>query len=175
MIKSRKPQSIAVLLIAGVMLSCPLQAATDTQAQEGFAQARARNREPDQDHGGHNMQTKPGAGFHGIFYGYLPCTECIGIKHTLSLKHNNNYLLVTQEVREASRELYEKGKYIWDDKTSQLTLTPNKEDQPTRRYRIKDEGTLIQLDSGGNVITKDADRYILQRSDMAQTREVHMH
>lgn len=166
---------MAVLLISGFTLCCPLHAATDTQAQEGFAQARARNYEPNQDHSSHNMKNKPGAGFHGIFYGYLPCGDCIGIKHTLSLKHNNNYLLVTQVVKEASRELYEKGKYVWDDEKGQVTLTPNNEGQPPRRYRIKDEGTLIQLDPEGNIITKDADRYMLQRSDLAQTREVHMH
>jgi hypothetical protein len=162
-------------LVASLLLTVPARAATDMDAQAGFAQAKAKQHEPDADHSGHDPQGNRTKGFHGVFYGYLPCNDCIGIKHTLSLKHNNNYLLVTQIVKEASREHYEKGKYTWDDKTRQVILTPNQENAPLRQYRIKDAGTLIQLDTSGNVITQDADRYILQRSDLAQTREVHMH
>ena len=166
----------ALLLMLAGAGAVPLQAATDTQAQEGFAQARARQAGPDADHAGHTRpKDDPDNRFRGVFYGYLPCQDCIGIKHTLSLKHHNNYLLVTQVVREASRELYEKGKYVWDEDNRRVTLTPSQPDQPPRLYRIRDEGTLIQLDADGNTITREADRYVLQRSDLAQTREVHMH
>lgn len=162
-------------LVAGLLCTPSIQAATDMDAQEGFAQARAKQHEPGVDHSGHDMPAHRNNGFHGVFYGYLPCNDCIGIKHTLSLKHNNNYLLITQVVKEASREFYEKGKYTWDDEAKRVTLIPNKEDTIPRLYRIRDEGTLIQLDASGNTITREADRYILQRSDLAQTREVHMH
>lgn len=43
-------------------------------------------------------------------------------------------------------------------------------------YRIKDEGTLIQLNDEGKQFTGDkADSYILRRSDTIQSREVHIH
>jgi hypothetical protein len=92
------------------------------------------------------------------------------------LKDNNNYLLVTQPAKESSREFYEKGKYTWDDDNKLVLLTPKNHESTTRQYRIKDEGTLIQLNDDGQQFTGEkANNYILRRSDTVQSREVHIH
>ncbi|MDO9424336.1 MAG: copper resistance protein NlpE, partial [Methylobacter sp.] len=132
------------------------------------------NRQKNADHAIHLIPIDKNLEFHGVFYGYLPCNDCDGIKATLSLKQNNNYLLVTQPARDSSREFYEKGKYSWDDKKQVVVLTPRKE-STVRQYYIEDEGTLIQLNSDGRRMKGNSDRYTLRRSDRAKSREVHIH
>jgi len=84
-------------------------------------------------------------------------------------------LLVTQPAKESSKELYEKGKYTWDEEKQIVTLSP-RNDAAIKKYSIKDEGTLIQLKSDGSPMKADAaDKYTLRRSDTANTREVHIH
>jgi uncharacterized lipoprotein NlpE involved in copper resistance len=112
--------------------------------------------------------------FRGVYYGYLPCEDCDGIKSTLSLKNKNNYLLVTQYAKTSTREYFEKGKYVWDDKLSRVTLTSRK-DSSIRKYHIKDEGTLILLNSDGTAMKVDQDKYTLLRGDTVKTRAVHIH
>ena len=128
------------------------------------------------DHAAHNPPADETEGFRGVFYGYLPCKEkdCDGFKMTLSLKQKNNYLLVTQYAKASSREFYEKGKYEWDDKTHILSLAANKNDL-NRKFSIKDEGTLTQLNSDGTLIPGDQEAYTLRRSDKSKSREVHIH
>ncbi|MDD1623686.1 MAG: copper resistance protein NlpE, partial [Methylococcaceae bacterium] len=94
---------------------------------------------------------------------------------TLSLKQNNNYLLVTQYAKEYSREFYEKGKYSWNDENHTVVLTPRKGGTSTRSYHIENEGTLIQLNDDGTRMTDEAGRYVLQRSDTVKSREIHIH
>lgn len=129
------------------------------------------------DHAAHTTNAAdPTQGFHGIFYGYLPCADCSGIKNTLSLKQNNNYLLVTQPARDSSREYYEKGKYAWNDKARILTLTPTKgEDQKPKQLRIENEGALVMLNPDGTPMSGNQDSYTLRRSDTVQSRDVHIH
>jgi copper homeostasis protein (lipoprotein) len=101
------------------------------------------------EHTGHANMPDKGTDFRGIYYGYFPCKEedC-GIKITLSLKRNNNYLLVTQPAKPSVREFFEKGKFTWNDDTRNVVLKPK--DKPTTgQYRIVDEGTLIQLNPDG--------------------------
>lgn len=153
----------------------PAIAETDLEAQEKYLRARVKNHQQNTDHAAHANPIDKSQDFHGVFYGFLPCDDCNGIKVTLSLKQNNNYLLVTQKAKESSREFYEKGKYSWNDKNQIVVLTPRKESAP-RQYLIENEGTLVQLDSEGARITGDmADRYILRRSDTVKSREVHIH
>ena len=163
------------LLFFSMLLSANYSmAATDLTAQESYARALAKNHQQDTDHADHKPIEKS-LDFHGVFYGFLPCKDCNGIKTTLSLKQNNNYLLVTQPAKESSKEFYEKGKYSWDDEHHTVVLTP-RNDSATRQYQIKDEGTLILLNSNGTQMTGgQADSYTLRRSDMAKTREVHIH
>ncbi|MDZ4151929.1 MAG: copper resistance protein NlpE, partial [Methylicorpusculum sp.] len=57
-----------------------------------------------------------------------------------------------------------------------VVLTPKKGGESTRHYRIKNEGTLVQINDDGSMISNDdADSYVLKRSDMVKSREVHFH
>jgi len=156
------------------LASHPAMAETDLADQKKLLNARVMNRQQNSDHATHLTPVDKSLEFHGVFYGYLPCNDCDGIKATLSLKQNNNYLLVTQPARESSKEFYEKGKYSWDDKNQIVVLTPRQE-STIRKYYIEDEGTLVQLNSEGMRIKGDSDRYTLRRSDMTKSREVHIH
>jgi len=151
-------------------------AESDKQLQEKTLRAREMIRQNAMDHSAHTNTTDVTEGFRGVFYGYLPCNEkdCDGFKMTLSLKQKNNYLLVTQYARASSREYYDKGKYDWDDKTHILTLSSNK-DAAKRLFSIKDEGTLIHLNTDGMPMSGNQDDYTLARSDKAKSREVHIH
>ncbi len=96
--------------------------------------------------------------FRGVYYGYLPCDHCAGIKMTLSLKNRKNYLLVTQYAQASTKEFYDKGKYDWDEKNKRLTLVSRKKN--------KDDGTLLK---------GKQDQFTLLRSDKNKSREVHIH
>ena len=169
-------KKILTLIFFSMMLFTNLaMAATDLTAQESFLRARVKNREQQTDHSAHVNPIDKNLDFHGVFYGYLPCTDCNGIKTTLSLKQNNNYLLVTQPARDSSREFYEKGKYTWNEQTHTVVLTP-RNDAVARQFFIKDEGTLIQLNSDGTPMSAElTERYTLRRSDTVKSREVHIH
>jgi len=172
----KKPltQNLTFIFFGILFSTNTAMAKTDLTAQENYAKALAKNHPQLIDHSVHENHDKS-KDFHGVFYGYLPCTDCNGIKTTLSLKQNNNYLLVTQPARESSREYYEKGKYSWNDENHTVVLTPLKE-STTRQYHIENGETLIQLNSDGTRITGDqADDYILRRSDTVKSREVHIH
>ncbi len=175
-LKKQLKQNLALIFI-GTLLSGynPAIAKTDFEAQEKYLRARVNSSQQNMDHSGHATPIDKSLDFHGVFYGYLPCNDCNGIKATLSLKQNNNYLLVTQPARESSREYYEKGKYSWDDEKRTLVLTPRQE-SAVHQYHIEDEGTLIQLNSDGSRMPSElAERYTLRRSDMVKSREVHIH
>jgi len=149
---------------------------SDKQLQEKALKARELTRLGDVDHAAHAKAEDETGGFHGVFYGYLPCKEkdCDGLKMTLSLKQKNNYLLVSQPAKASNREFYDKGKYEWDDKTHTLWLTSNK-DAGKRQLTIKDEGTLIVLGNNGATLPGDQDDYTLKRSDVYKTRDMHIH
>lgn len=108
----------------------------------------------------------------GVYYGMLPCKDCYGIKTTLALNANNSYLKITQNTGKSLRDYVEKGKFNWDDNTHRITLIPRKGDSAQQYLVEKDQ--LIQLDANGNRITgKDAERYILNRTDMKNPEETH--
>lgn len=162
-----------ILTALSLLMTQATFARTDTEAQTSFARALAKKHEENMDHSAHINQDKSAA-FHGIFYGYLPCNDCDGIKNTLSLKQNNNYLLVTQPARDSSREYYDKGKYEWNEDTKILTLTSRKGEK--HQYLIKDQGTIVQMNPDGTPMSKDLeDEYTLRNSETSQTREVHIH
>lgn len=165
-----------ILIFFSVMLPVHIAiAATDQADQEKLLRARVMNLQQNSDHATHLQPVEKSLEFHGVFYGYLPCKDCDGIKTTLSLKQNNNYLLVTQPAKDSSREFYEKGKYSWNDKNHTAVLTARNE-SIIRQYFIKDEGTLILLNSDGTPMAKEhTDGYTLRRSDTAKSREVHIH
>ncbi|QSA95997.1 copper resistance protein NlpE N-terminal domain-containing protein [Methylococcus sp. EFPC2] len=167
-----------LFIVVGVLL-LPLNAAwaeTDMQIQEKALKSRELNKLGAMDHSGHAGSGEAAGKYRGVFYGYLPCKEenCNGIKMTLSLNPKNNYLLVIQPAKPQNRESFEKGKYEWSEATGTVLLTSNKE-APQRRLAIKDEGTLLYLNNGGKPVPGDQDRYLLQRSDKANNREMHIH
>lgn len=161
----------ALLFAAGIV-----HAETDKEIQEKALKAREQNQMGDMDHSAHASPAPVPGKFRGVFYGYLPCHEenCNGIKMTLSLNAKNSYLLVIQPAKPQNRETFEKGKYDWDDAKGLVVLTPNK-DAPQRRLAIKDEGSLLYLDSSGAQLQGEQDRYLLQRSDKSDNREMHIH
>jgi NlpE N-terminal domain len=178
--KTLKQQSIRklTLIFWGTLLSLPLVASaeSDMQLQEKVLKAREITNQSMYDHvAGHDLTEHEFGHFRGVFYGYLPCSvpDCDGFKMTLSLKQKNNYLLVTQYARSSSRENYEKGKYNWDDKTHVLTLT-SKEGQ-TQLFTIQSENSLIKLAVDGKPLPGKQSEYALQRSDVAKSRDVHIH
>ena len=173
-LKNQLIHNLALFLFSSLLSAIPAMAATDLEAQESFARARAKLHQTETEHAGHENHVDKSLEFHGVFYGYLPCGDCDGIKATLSLKQNNNYLLVTQPARDSTKEFYEKGKYSWDEEKHIVVLTARK-DSSTRQYYIEDEGTLIQLNSDGSRMAGDTDRYTLRRSDTVKSREVHIH
>ena len=101
-----KIRNQVALLFCGALLGT-LHAAwaeSDMQLQEKALKAREMSRHADMDHAAQANSEDETGGFHGVFYGYLPCKEkdCDGLKMTLSLKQKNNYLLVSQYARASS-------------------------------------------------------------------------
>ena len=178
---NRKMAKETLFIAMGVLFSS-LNAAwaeTDKQLQEKALMARELSHgaaTATMDHSAHTAPKEAEGKFRGVFYGYLPCNEegCDGLKMTLSLNVKNNYLLVTQPAKVLNRESFEKGKYKWDEAKGMVLLTPNK-DAPQRRLAIKDEGALIYLGNEGSPASGDRDRYVLERSDKASNREMHIH
>lgn len=110
----------------------------------------------------------------GIYFGSLPCADCVGIKTTLALNKNNSYLLITQYLGKSEREFVEKGKFTWGDKENTIILTPR--NGATAQQYFVGENMLIQLDSNGNRIAgKLANRYILHRTDITESAPKHGH
>jgi uncharacterized lipoprotein NlpE involved in copper resistance len=173
-LKKQSKYNLALFLLGSLFIANQAMAGTDREAQEMLLKARVKTLEEQTDHSAHFNTPEKILEFHGVFYGYLPCKDCDGIKATLSLKQNDNYLLVTQPAKESSKEFYEKGKYSWNDKDQTVVLTP-RAGSTTRYYRIENEGTLIQMNDNGTRMVNQSDRYTLKRSDMAKSREVHIH
>lgn len=108
----------------------------------------------------------------GIYLGFLPCPDCIGIKTTLALNKNNNYVLMEQFIGKSDREFVEKGKFTWESSNKAITLMPRK--SATTRLYIVGENTLTQLDSNGKPYAGEhAKRYVLHRKDVASTPQEH--
>ncbi len=120
------------------------------------------------------IDTEEGQRFRGVYFGYLPCKHCAGIKTTLSLKNRKNYLIVTQYAQASNKEFYEKGKYNWDDKANTVTLTSRK-DGSIQKFLIEDEWTLIKLTSEGMRMKGSQSDYTLLRNDKKKTRMLHIH
>ena len=108
----------------------------------------------------------------GIYNGFLPCADCIGLKTSLALNKNNTYILITQYVGKSPKDHVEKGKYSVDEKSNTIVLT-SRDGSTTQQYSLG-ENMLIQLDSKGNRLTgKNADSYILRRTDITSNPPSH--
>lgn len=178
---TRKTTKTAAFLWAAVgawlAWAAPAAAESDKELQEMALKAREMNQKGRTvDHSAHVAPDAAGGQFRGVFYGYLPCREenCKGLKMTLSLNAKNRYLLVSQPAKVlGNRESFEKGSYEWNDAKGTLVLTPYK-DAPQRKLAIKEEGVLLYL-SDDETFKSDRDRYLLQRTDKAGNREMHIH
>ena len=170
---SLKPALNLILLSALSIAFNPAVAQSDKQAMEAVQKARELARKGI-DHSQHQAPIDPSKIFRGVYYGYLPCSHCAGIKMTLSLKNKNNYLLVTQYAQESIKEYYEKGKYTWDEKSRLLTLT-SRRDSKISKYTILDEGTLLPYDSNDKPRKFNQEEYFLLRADKSKSREIHIH
>jgi hypothetical protein len=175
---NRKLTRTSLILSLGALLLPlnPAWAESDKEIQEKALKAREMQQAGDMDHAGHNAADASAGKFRGVYYGYLPCQEkdCNGIKMTLSLNAKNRYLLVIQPAKPQNRESFEKGRYEWDEKERIVVLNPNKE-APQRRLTIRDDSTLLYLTSDGSHMTGEQDRYLLERSDQSNNREMHIH
>jgi hypothetical protein len=181
---NKKIKKNVTLICFGALLSTfgSAWAESDMQLQEKALKARELIRRGEMgdhaEHANHTENADPTLGYRGVFYGYLPCDQkdCDGLKMTMSLKQKNNYLIVSQYAKSSSREYFEKGKYVWDEKTKTVSLTPNN-DAPKRVFKIEDQAALVLLNSDGSVPTRNKDDYTLTRndSDKSKTREVHIH
>jgi hypothetical protein len=169
-------QALCFGLCACLSAFAPAWAESDKEMAEKAMQARVQKHEGAMDHSAHGEMADPTGGFHGVFYGYLPCgdEDCNGLKMTLSLNAKNRYLLVLQPAKPQNRESFEKGRYEWDDAKGTVLLIPNKE-APTRRLAIKEEGVLLYVRDDGAPLPGDQDRYLLQRTDKSNNREMHIH
>ena len=167
-------QRLTLILLNILIVSFnPAKAQSDKQSMGDVQRAREIARQ-NGDHRKHIKSVDESQKFRGVYYGYLPCDHCAGIKMTLSLKNKKNYLLVTQYAQASSREYFEKGKYTWDAKSDTVTLVARK-DGSIRILRIKDEGTLIVLSPEGKSMKGNQDKYTLLRADKNKSREVHIH
>ncbi|MGX2040252.1 copper resistance protein NlpE [Methylocaldum sp. MU1018] len=175
---NREMTKKGLFIVFGALLSSLniAWAESDKQIQEKALKAREQNQHGAMDHSAHASPAGATGQFRGVFYGYLPCHEesCNGLKMTLSLNAKSNYLLVIQPAKPQNRESFEKGIYEWDDAKGIVLLTPNK-NAPQRQLAIKDEGTLLYLSNDGTPMPGDQDEYLLQRSDKASNREMHIH
>jgi copper homeostasis protein (lipoprotein) len=111
----------------------------------------------------------------GIYYGFLPCADCKGIKTRLGLNKNGTYVFITQYVGKSEREFYEKGKYTWNPDNNTLTLMPRK-DGKIHQWLVG-EDVLTQLNEDGQAyIGADAIHYRLHRKDeMDASTQQHAH
>ncbi len=139
-----------------------------------FAGSASAVAESTQKHDGDTHHAQRAVEWPGVYNGFTPCADCVGVKTSLALNANNTYILMTQYAGKSPREFTEKGKFTWSEDSNKIVLTPR--DGSTTRYYLVGENMLIQLDSNGNRISgKDADRYILRRTDVTAQEPKHSH
>ncbi len=174
----RLKQKLTLLLLSSLLIIFnPAMAESDIQIKNGVQNIKEKSQKYEK-HSNHSkdetLVDKNKKQFHGVFYGYLPCEDCDGVQTTLSLKNKNNYLLVTQPAKASSREFFDKGKYIWDDEASTVTLTSRKNSKIIK-YHIENEKTLFTLNAKGVPIKGEKGKYSLRKRDMKQSTKSHNH
>jgi uncharacterized lipoprotein NlpE involved in copper resistance len=108
----------------------------------------------------------------GMYFGFLPCDDCKGVKTTLGLNKNHSYILITQYIGKSEREFVEKGKFTWGTQERTIVLTPRK--SSATKYFLVGEDMLTQLDENGERFSgEQAHRYILRRTDVTGLSQQH--
>ncbi len=149
-----------------VTLSCLALISTISAYTPVFAES-ADTQNHDSHHNAQNSLDWP-----GIYNGFLPCDDCMGLKTSLALNKNSSYVLIYQYTGKSPRDHVEKGKFTWGEQNNTIVLT-SKDGSTSRQYFVG-ENILIQLDSKGERPTgKLADHYILRRTDMTDSEPAH--
>lgn len=154
-LKPKLKKTLTFLIASSVyMTCCPVFAETTTDIQ-----------------GIHHEQAS--LDWPGLYFGFMPCADCKGMKTTLALNKNHTYVLSTQYVGKSIREFVEKGKFDWSDKKDTIVLTPRKGDATPQQYLVG-EDKLTKLDENGNPFNGElAERYTLRRNDVTKQPEGH--
>ena len=101
----------------------------------------------------------------GIYRGVLPCTDCGGIKTTLTVSKNLSYRLKLKYLGKEESDTEYNGRFSWNTEGNTITLD-NAGTMPVKYW--VGENTLTQLDKNGNKITGELSaRYILSKSAYA--------
>ena len=110
----------------------------------------------------------------GVYQGFTPCADCIGIKTSLALNKAETYLLITQFAGKSEREFVEKCKFSWNGANKTITLLP-RNGGASQHYAVE-ANQLVLLDANGKRYTgKDADRYILRIKRVTEKAPSHSH
>lgn len=98
----------------------------------------------------------------GTYEGIIPCADCEGIKTSLSLEDDKNYVLKTTYLGKKNATTNEvRGTYSWNKKGNTIVLSDN--ENGASHYFVG-ENHLTQLDLEGNEINGDlAEKYVLQK------------
>jgi copper homeostasis protein (lipoprotein) len=122
---------------------------------------------------GTDIQHVEGMDWPGLYYAFLPCEDCEGIKTTLALNKNNTYVQTSEYVGKSIREFVEKGKFTWSGEDNVIILTPRKGGDTQQKFRV-DQDMLTKLDDNGDLVTgKHANRYIFHRREVVAKRSGH--
>jgi len=157
----RSNPSFSLTLASWLVISCA------TALQPAAAEAIDTNT-----HEAHHAQAVQD--WPGIYNGFLPCDDCIGIKTSLALNKNGSYVLITQNVGKSPRDFVEKGKFAPSDKEDVMILT-SRDGSKTHRYEVGEDMLTVLDDQGKRYTGKLAERYILRRTDVTGSAEPSSH
>lgn len=96
----------------------------------------------------------------GTYLGILPTAGGGGIETKITLSEDYSYTMQTKYLDKEESVFTRKGKFVWDDKGSKITLQ-NITTAPSQ-YLVG-ENMLIQLDMDGNRITGELEEHYILR------------
>lgn len=113
----------------------------------------------------HNAQNS--LDYIGTYEGIIPCADCEGIRTSLSLEDDKNYVLKTTYLGKKNATTNEvRGTYSWNKKGNTIILSDN--ENGASHYFVG-ENYLTQLDLEGNEINGDlAEKYVLDKKSVSE-------
>jgi lipoprotein len=99
------------------------------------------------------------APYEGTYEGTFPCADCDGINVSLTIGKD------TYTSEEVMNELTDEdnGKVSYNAQNKVLTLTSEKENGKIQQYQVKEDGSIVFLDEGKEIIGTLASYYILKK------------
>ena len=99
------------------------------------------------------------APYEGTYEGTFPCADCDGINVSLTIGKD------TYTSEEVMNELTDEdnGKVSYNAQNKVLTLTSEKENGKIQQYQVKEDGSIVFLDEGKEIIGTLASYYILEK------------